>query len=317
MRRKRAYGTGSLYVRRGAAGSDVYYGRWMAGSRKINRRIGPVRPPGGRDGLTRSEAEAELRRLIAEIKPGVTAGQGITMRDLSTTYYSHLEALGRKRTTLAGVESVQRVWINPTLGDRLVAAVTVHDVEDLVRSMRAGGVGSKSIRNYIGTLSAMFRYARHPRRRWIHENPCDLLELPTATQETEIRFLTVDEAECLIDAAIPGEHQHVDRALYVTAAMTGLRQGELIALRWQDVDWSAQRIRVRRNHVLGAFDTPKSRRGSRSVPMTRRVAAELDALNKVARWKADSALVFPEPATGEPLRRGALMRRYRRALRAA
>src|SRR6185436_134088 len=75
MRRKRAYGTGSLYVRRGAGGSDVYYGRWMAGSRKINRRIGPVRPPGGRDGLTRSEAEAELRRLIAEIKPGVMAGQ--------------------------------------------------------------------------------------------------------------------------------------------------------------------------------------------------------------------------------------------------
>lgn len=99
--------------------------------------------------------------------------------------------------------------------------------------------------------------------------------------------------------------------------MTGLRQGELIALSWEDVDWTAQRIRVRRNHVLGAFDTPKSRRGSRSVPMTKRVARELDELARASRWSADEDLVFTEPDTGLPLRRGALMRRYRRALRAA
>jgi integrase len=44
----------------------------------------------------------------------------------------------------------------------------------------------------------------------------------------------------------------------MVAAMTGLRQGELIALRWQDVDQDARRVRVRRSHVLGEFDTPKS-----------------------------------------------------------
>lgn len=109
----------------------------------------------------------------------------------------------------------------------------------------------------------------------------------------------------------------MDRALYLTAAMTGLRQGELIALRWCDVDWQAQRIRVRRNHVLGEFDTPKSRRGSRSVPMTTRVAGELDRLHRASQWQQDEDLVFAEPENGEPLRRGALMRRYRRALKAA
>ncbi len=241
----------------------------------------------------------------------------MTVSDLSAAYRRHLEALGRKRTTLAGVESVQRVWIDRVLGDRAADAVTVEDVEDLMRTMRAAGVGAKSVRNYIGTLSAMYRYARHPRRRWVRENPCDALELPASDTHAEIRFLTVDEAEVLIDAAVAGEHQAVDRALYATAAMTGLRQGELIALRWQDVDWAAQRIRVWRNHVLGEFDTPKSRRGSRSVPMTARVARELDALHRATRWQEDDALVFAEPATGEPLRRGALMRRYRRALKAA
>ena len=50
----------------------------------------------------------------------------------------------------------------------------------------------------------------------------------------------------------------------LAAAMTGLRQGELIALRWEDVDWSAARVRVRRSYVRGEFSAPKSRRGVRS-----------------------------------------------------
>lgn len=99
--------------------------------------------------------------------------------------------------------------------------------------------------------------------------------------------------------------------------MTGLRKGELIALRWQDVDWIAQRVRVRRNHVLGEFDTPKSRRSTRSVPMSRRVARELDQWQQTTRWGRPDDLVFAEPASGEVLRRGALMRRYCRALKAA
>ena len=99
--------------------------------------------------------------------------------------------------------------------------------------------------------------------------------------------------------------------------MTGLRQGELIALRWSDVDWTAQRVRVRRSHVLGEFDTPKSRRSVRIVPLSARVARELDLWQQTTRWSSDDAVVFAEPASGEVLRRGALMRRYRRALKAA
>ena len=64
--------------------------------------------------------------------------------------------------------------------------------------------------------------------------------------------------------------------IFLTAAMTGLRQGELIALRWEDVDWAAGRVRVRRSDVRGEFSAPKSRRGVRSVPLADRLAAELE-----------------------------------------
>ena len=114
-----------------------------------------------------------------------------------------------------------------------------------------------------------------------------------------------------------GVYQAIDRALYRTAAMTGLRQGELLALRWRDVGWSVQRIRVRKNYVLGEFGTPKSKRSTRSVPMHDEVVGELDRLYKVADEPGDDALVFADPRDGDPLRRGTLMRRYRRALKAA
>ena len=186
-----------------------------------------------------------------------------------------------------------------------------------MRAMSKAGVGVKSIRNYIGTLSAIFRFAMHPRRKWATSNPCEVIDLPPVRTSEEIRFLTTAEVDALAKAAVEGEHQTLDRALYVMAAMTGLRQGELIALRWQDVDRDARRVRVRRSHVLGEFDTPKSRRSERSVPLSRRVASELDGWRLKTRWGSPADLVFAEPASGEVLRRGALMRRYRRALKEA
>src|SRR3954453_3956727 len=61
---RRSYGTGSLYVRRDAAGRETWYGQWRAGARLVKRRIGPRREPGTSNGLTKAQAERELRRKI-------------------------------------------------------------------------------------------------------------------------------------------------------------------------------------------------------------------------------------------------------------
>lgn len=99
--------------------------------------------------------------------------------------------------------------------------------------------------------------------------------------------------------------------------MTGLRQGELLALRWRDVDWSAQRIRVRRNYVRGHLLTPKSKRGSRSVPLASRVAAELKRHFERSLGQEDEDLVFANPDTGKVLAHSSLVQRFKKALKAA
>lgn len=313
---RRSYGTGRVYIRTDKNGRETYYGSWYAGQRRVNRRLGPKRVRGERDGLTAAQAEAELRRRMTDEGSQANVGERIDIAELGRRYRLHLAALGRKKSTITAVESTLRVWVEPSLGACDASRVTPDDVEGMIRTMRTR-LAPKSVRNHIGTLSAMYRYAMHPRRKWATVNPCDAVDLPAAVQSDEIRFLTADEVEQLAASTVAGEHDQLDRAMYLTAAMTGLRQGELIALRWQDIDWKAQRIRVRRNHVLGEYGTPKSRRSTRSVPLSHRVAGELDQWHRASRDSADDALVFGEPTTGEPLRRGALMRRYRRALKAA
>lgn len=118
--------------------------------------------------------------------------------------------------------------------------------------------------------------------------------------------------------AVPDDHLGAtDHALYLTAAMSGLRQGELLALRWRDIDWSARKIRVRRNYVRGEYGKPKSKRSSRAVPLATRLARELEHHSQRSRYQTDDDLVFGHPELGSPLDRSMVRKRFRRALREA
>jgi integrase len=101
--------------------------------------------------------------------------------------------------------------------------------------------------------------------------------------------------------------------------MTGLRQSELLGLRWRDVDWSAQRIRVRNTFVRGEHSTDgKSDLSTRrSVPMAGRLARELDRWSQRTEYHGDGDLVFAHPQTGSPLDRSKVTKRFKEACRAA
>jgi integrase len=105
------------------------------------------------------------------------------------------------------------------------------------------------------------------------------------------------------------------RVVILTAAMTGLRQGELLGLRWRDVDWPVQRIRVRNTFVRGEHSGEgKSELSTRrSVPMTDRLARELDNWSKRTVYRSDDDLVFAHPQTGNPLDRSKVTKRFKQA----
>jgi integrase len=308
--RRRSYGTGSLEKRRNADGSLSWVAVWREHGRKRKATLGRVGE------LSEKQANQRLAEMRGTPTAPRAAGEQLTVSEVSRRYLLAPPRGGkpRKPSTVENVESETRTHLVPFFGDRPVDGVDADDVADLIAALGGKGLSPKSIRNVIGTLSALFNFAKAPRRRWAAGNPCDGAELPPLPERDEIRFLTRPQLRELVDHARPGMYQEHDRALYLVAAMTGLRLGELLALRWRDVDWVAGVIRVRRNYVRGRYGTPKSRRSSRAVPMADEVGGMLDRLFKESRHTGEDDLVFAHPASGGAIAKANITRRLHKAL---
>src|ERR1700744_6351684 len=99
MAARRSYGTGSLYVRVDAAGREAWYGKWRQNGRQVKRALGLKRAAGSREGLTRSQAETELRTQIGQVSAKAAPGEVLTVEEVSTRYLTHAERRGRKLST--------------------------------------------------------------------------------------------------------------------------------------------------------------------------------------------------------------------------
>lgn len=319
---RRARGTGELFTKTDSAGRDIYYGRWYTSTgARVKRRVGLVRPAGSREGLSKTQAEAALRDLIAAVEAPavVSAANRMTIEQASARYVEHSRRQGRKRTTIGNVESETQKHLVPFFRDMPLDKITYREVGEFIATLeRKPGLGGRTLspkttRNIVATLSAIFNHGRAPQRGWCASNPCDGAELPAIVDGGEIRWLALDE----VDALAAHASEPIDRAMYLTAAQTGLRLGELRGLRWRDVDWTASRIRVRQNFVLGQFDSPKSRRSTRSVPLVDSLAGELERLYQGSGFQDDDDLVFAHPSTGAPIHKATIYARYKKALAAA
>jgi integrase len=340
---KRVYGTGHLYEKSGS-----YYGRWRTGDgRQLNRRIGRIRNAGESDGLTRAQAEREFRRLqdAEERAPkSVREARTPTVDEVGDSLRQALRISGARPSYLEGCESMQRVHISPRVGGLAIDALTTAHVEALATGMLAADLSPKTIRNVLSFLHSIVEHAID--RGWARENPVRRAARPGRRRRGDVnldlQFLTLDELEAVLRAipdevvvrapaptrrgrcgpAPPPPPDVLGPVLWVVvlaAATTGLRQSELLGLRWRDVDWAAQRIRVRNTFVRGEHSTDgKSDLSTRrSVPMTDRLARELDRWSQRTEYRGDGELVFAHPQTGSPLDRSKVTKRFKAACRAA
>ena len=311
----RARGTGSLIVRRDKTGREVYYGKWWVRDRQVMKKLGVKRWDGSREGLTSAQANRELQRRILEGGHGGPPVERLTVSEVGERYVRQLEGRGLKRSTVEDYRSTLRVHLAPFFRGP-IEKVEESDIEAFMAAKAAEKKAPKSVRNHLAFLHSIFAYAE--KKGWAHDNPVKRVEGPRAGGgDPDIRFLDQDELDALIRAVPDTTFGRLDRVLYITAAMTGLRQGELIALRWRDVDWPAGKVRVRQNYVRGKFGTPKSKRSSRSVPLADEVAGALDRHFKVSAYTADDDLVFCHPHTGRPLGRSKTVDRFKKSLKAA
>ncbi len=159
---------------------------------------------------------------------------------------------------------------------------------------------------------AAARILKRARKVWgLQANAAAEVEKPALSRSGDIQVFAPEEVWALVRAAASRQ----DAAIYTTAAFTGLRLGELLALRWREVDFTGAVIRVRASYAAGALTTPKSGK-VRAVPMAPDVAAALARLGRRVDWVGEDDLVFSGVAGGY-LDGSALRRRYKAALVAA
>ncbi len=251
----------------------------------------PARDPAGAE-------EAERRAIARVLETGKVRKELPITKEVPTVREFHevfLEAsrIKNKPSSVESKEMILRVHILPRLGDLRIDAVTyaviedfkvalsktpIHNVEKrygaklraakgkLVDEKPSRLLSAKTINNVLTVLRRMLVVAR---KRGYLESVPDVEWLKN--ERPDFDFLDFDEAERLVKAA-DGEW----RTMILVALRTGMRHGELIGLRWQDVDLVAGRITVRQNIVWGHVGTPKSGK-PREIPLGDEVKAALKA----------------------------------------
>ncbi len=302
---RRSYGTGSLFTHRGA-----WYGQWRVGGRVIKRKIGAKREPGDREGLTRTQAESRLRQLISEISFAAPERR-MTIEDAGNSYIHHVEhVMQRKPSTVQDYRCILNAHLIPYFSTRDITRITPDDVIRYMDAKRA--LAQKTVSNHLNFAHGIFEYAAD--RGWIRTNPVASVKRPRQLgADPDIRFLEVSELDALLRAIPDDKLGTVELPLYLTAALAGLRQGELIALRWRDVDWTTGLIRVRRSITRGKLGAPKSKRSSRAIPMADRVAGELERHFQRSAFQDADDLVFCHPHTGGPYDPSKMRHRFKSA----
>ena len=259
---------------------------------------------------------------------------GATFADAAAEFLRYVEYdRALKPSTLRGYRSIVDAYLLPVFGERRLEEITSAEIESWrARLAGMGGSGrrrdrahssdgpgspgrsprelSNSSKNRIVVLLHGV-FARACKVYGLPVNPVAAVERHPVRNNGDIEVFSPEEVWALVRAATSEQ----DAAIFLTAAFTGLRRGELIALRWRDVDFSGSAVRVRTSYAGGALTTPKSGK-VRSVPLAPEVAQALARLGKRELFSGEDDLVFVGEAGGF-LDGSALRRRYKDALKRA
>ncbi len=190
----------------------------------------------------------------------------------------------------------------PAFGRYRIDEITPFQVERFKGRQIDAGYAEASVRIHLSCLSRALRCAVG--WKLIDENPVANVELPVAKNCREL-FLDEDEIVTFL-AAVPDRW----RPVFIVAIRTGMRQGEILALRWEDVDLKRGVIHVRHSLYKGELDSPKTKTSARRIPIT---AMDLEAAFWARSFARRGDFVFHD-GQGIPLRREALRKPFRQAV---
>jgi integrase len=310
--------SGHIYLKERAKGPVWYRKVRLPDGTEERKAIGPAWTGTGRtpDGYyTKRTAQAALDARLTDLRRGIglPTRTGATFRDAAEAWYLHgTTTKGWKASTRRDYRSALNAHLLPAFGDQRLEDVTGAAVEEWrARGIASGELPPRTADKMRTILHAI--YERACKTYSLPRNPIDDVEkIPVRYTPEDYDSYSVEEVLALVRAAASEQ----DAAIFLTAPLTGMRRGELIALRVRDVDFDASTIRV-----MGSYDyetglgTTKGGRG-RSVPMLPEVAQVLARTLQREHLTGRDDPVFVSPSGGH-ISDSALRRRYDAALKRA
>jgi integrase len=205
-----------------------------------------------------------------EAKGLLTAGKSPTVAAWLETWLDSYLPGDLKPATVTAYRRNIRLYLVPHLGSIQLDRLTAEDLDAMNKALRKNrqrqsttdraGLSENSLASIHATLAAALKLA--VLRRKIQFSVADQVKRPKKVGEAR-RALTVDEAWAVLDVA--------EGPRFYLALLCGMRQGEVLALRWRDIDFEGRRIVVGRTvaRIGGDFveGTPKSAAGNRTIPL--------------------------------------------------
>ena len=175
------------------------------------------------------------------------------------------------------------------LNDKRINLITTATIEQFITARQSGKMALATLRKLMVTLNQIMKYA--VRHKMIDFNPVRDAERPKSTgkieQSSEIGILTPKQIRALLEA----EPDQKYKLIFLTAILTGLRQGEILGLKWSDIDFTNKQINVKRTYNHDRFFEPKTKQSIRKVDMSPLLVKEL------AQWKLQGAITQQDQST--------------------
>lgn len=309
---RRGQNEGSIYKR-----SD---GRWAAtitlgyeGSKRKRKTF---------YGETRREVQEQLTKALADIQKGLPlANERITVEQYLERWLAESAPMALRLSTAQSYAYLIRSYILPDLGRITLVHLAPQDVQQLLTRKLASGLSPRTVQ-YI---HAVLRRTLNQAMKWglVTRNVATMIDAPRVDRP-EAEPFTPEEARAFL-ASVHGDRLE---ALYTVAFALGLRRGEALALRWEDLDWDKRTLRIRRtvgrvDHKL-RLSEPKSRQSRRTIMLPEIALAALRAhqerqaeeRKKLGEAWHEHGLIFPS-SRGTLLEPRNALRSFQQALKRA
>lgn len=280
-------------------------------------------------GKTRQDVADKLTKALRDKQQGIfVAPHKMTLGEWLDTWLWEYKRPRVRSSTFGSYEMLVRRHLRPALGHLPLKDVRPEHLQHYYNEKMQQGLEPQTIHLHHITLSDAL--TRAEKNQLVARNVGRLVESPRKTRK-EMRTLALGQMTTQLLPALKGHRLY---AAFLTLFMMGLRRGELLGLRWRDIDWKASVLHIRqtltrvKNHDTGrtqlVFQEPKTARSQRTIPLPEGCLTALrqhrahQAEEKLSLGQAyeDHGLVFCG-TNGKPLDPRTLSRYFSQALERA